>query len=197
MNSASLNITELARQTGISSSAIRYYEQEGLIQPVARTDAGYRLYESETIGRLRFILRAKALGLSLREIRQLVQQPADSTADMARLRHAIAHKLADTKRRITELEVLREDLEALQQHFSDGVTFCGRIGDCECWLPMEEVGMMSDSRASMECSCCGCTCPSVGECTCCGCPSPDCELHQVRGEAGTGMPQPVELRLAR
>ncbi|MBI4212965.1 MAG: heavy metal-responsive transcriptional regulator [Chloroflexi bacterium] len=182
-----MRITELARQAGVSSATLRYYEEQRLLGPSGRTEAGYRLYGAEAVGRLRFIQRAKSLGLSLREIRQLVTEPADSATDVARLRHAIVHKLADTERRISELEALRADLEALQGRIGSGVDSCGRIGDCECWLPTEEeVAMMTNAQAVLACTCCGCTCPSDGACTCCGCPTPDCEPAQAGQPAHAG-----------
>jgi hypothetical protein len=72
------------------------------------------------------------------------------------------------------LEVLREDLEAMHARLTAGThPRCGKIGDCECWLPTgKEVSDMAASQAD-ACSCCGCTCPSTdGTCSCCGCPCP-------------------------
>ena len=66
-----LTISEVAKETGFSPSALRYYEGHGLITP-ARTPAGYRNYDAASIETLRFIARAKHLGLSLDEISDLV-----------------------------------------------------------------------------------------------------------------------------
>lgn len=162
-----LHISDISRQSGIASSALRYYEQEGLLRPAGRTASGYRLYDGSAVGRVGFIRRAKSLGLSIREIRQLVAEPADPATDQHRLRHAVAHKLADTQRRIGELETLRGELEALQARLGSASGLgCGHIGDCECWLPTEQEVKAMTSNA---CSCCGCTCPNDGTCDCCGC----------------------------
>jgi MerR family transcriptional regulator, copper efflux regulator len=168
-----MRIIDVARTTGCSTSALRYYEDQGLLQPDKRSEAGYRLYSNEVVGRVSFIQRAKALGLTLREIRQLLQEPLDHSTDQIKLRHAIAHKLADTRDRIAELEHLKGELEALQARLDYGqiVAKCGNIGDCECWLPTEkEVRQMVNNSGG--CSCCGCTCPGSGICSCCGCPCP-------------------------
>lgn len=166
-----MQIASVSHQTGVPTSALRYYEEQGLLAPARRTEAGYRLYDCSVLGRVGFIKRAKALGLTLREIQQLLRQPAGPESDTARLRHAIAHKLANTRERIVQLETLRGELEALQAHLgSAGAIECGRVGDCECWLPnQQEV----ENMASESCSCCGCTCPNDGACTCCGCPAKD------------------------
>jgi DNA-binding transcriptional MerR regulator len=71
-----LKIGELARQTGLSIKTIRYYESRGLLEQLPRTEGGYRLYGPEEIARLRFVQRAKLLGLTLEEIRELVDLAA-------------------------------------------------------------------------------------------------------------------------
>jgi MerR family transcriptional regulator, copper efflux regulator len=165
-----MRIADVSRQTGVATSALRYYETEGLLAPVGRTDAGYRIYDCSALGRVAFIQRAKSLGLTLREIQQLLQEPADPATDHVRLRHAIAHKLADTEHQIVELEKLRVELEALQARLgSASGPGCGRVGDCECWLPNEKEVQDMASNVS-ACSCCGCSCPNDGTCDCCGCP---------------------------
>jgi DNA-binding transcriptional MerR regulator len=162
MNDSLLPIAEIRRRTGVASSALRFYEDAGLIKAAKRAESGYRLYDSSVIGRIGFILRAKSLGLTLREISQLLSEPEDPR----RLHHAITHKLFDTERRIHELMVLRGELEALQARLGSVGTFgCGRLGDCECWLPTEKE---AKAMASEACECCGCTCPCDGSCACCG-----------------------------
>ena len=66
-----LKIGELARQTGLSIKTIRYYESRGLLEQPPRTEGGYRLYGPEEVARLWFVQRAKLLGLTLEEIREL------------------------------------------------------------------------------------------------------------------------------
>ena len=170
-----MRIAELARQTGLSRATLRYYEDEGLLRPVDRTPAGYRLYSQDAVQRVGFIQRAKALGLTLHEIQQLTNEPADASVEHARLRHALVHKLGDTDRRIAELETLRSELREQLARLGSGPG-CGHLGDCGCWLPnREEVMVMTTDVANESgCTCCGCTCPSDGDCTCCGCPDPNC-----------------------
>lgn len=167
MDDGMMRIAELARRTGASTSTLRYYEDQGLLTPDTRSGAQYRLYGSQAACRVGFIQRAKALGMTLAEIRRLVHEPVGGEAAHRRLSHAIAHKLADTDRRIAELQTLQGELEALQTTFEQAMPACGHIGDCECWLPLkEEVIAMA---ANDGCDCCGCTCPNDGTCTCCGC----------------------------
>ena len=69
---ADILISELARESGIPSSALRYYERVGLLTPVGRSAGGYRVYDERSVERLAFIGRAKRLGLRLDEINDLV-----------------------------------------------------------------------------------------------------------------------------
>src|SRR5690242_3241725 len=87
-----MRIAEVARQVGVSAATLRYYEDEGLLRPVGRTEAGYRVYSDDALQRIGFIQRAKALGLTLREIQQLTHQPADASVEHVRLRHVVVHK---------------------------------------------------------------------------------------------------------
>ena len=169
-----MRIGELAKKVGLAPSALRYYEDAGLLGPAERTPSGYRLYRADALGRLQFIQRAKALGLSMRDIRQLVDSPAIGTADeRAKLRHVVAHKLAETRSRVAELEQLGEDLERLYVRLDRGPgPECGHVGDCACWLPTKEevIRMANETQRTEACSCCGCQCPETeGHCSCCGC----------------------------
>jgi DNA-binding transcriptional MerR regulator len=170
-----LRIADLARQTGLSTATLRYYEDEGLLRPVTRTEAGYRVYGNAAVERVGFIQRAKALGLTLREIHQLTSSPADASVEQTRLRHALVHKIADTERRIAELEALRGELRDQVARLGSAQT-CGHVGDCGCWLPTREevIEMVDETASDGGCTCCGCTCPGDGPCTCCGCPDPNC-----------------------
>jgi MerR family transcriptional regulator, copper efflux regulator len=69
---SSLTIGQLARHTGVGIEAIRFYERRGLIPKPPRSVGGYRKFPADTIHRLHFIQRAKALGFSLDDIHQLL-----------------------------------------------------------------------------------------------------------------------------
>ncbi|MBS0418081.1 MAG: heavy metal-responsive transcriptional regulator [Proteobacteria bacterium] len=65
-------IGKLASSTGVSRDTLRYYEREGLVQPTAKSPAGFRLYEPEALRRIRFIKHAQDCGFTLAEIRELL-----------------------------------------------------------------------------------------------------------------------------
>lgn len=170
-----MRIGQLAKVAGVSTSALRYYEEAGLLGPGARTEAGYRLYGSEAIGKLQFIRRAKALGLSLAEVRHLVMSPdVDRGVERDRLRHMVAHKLAETRARVAQLQGLEGELESLYVRLLrvPGPDVCGHVGDCGCWLPTNEEVM----AMTTEIACCGerccpeCACSQGAPCDCSACP---------------------------
>lgn len=103
----------MAAQTGFSPSALRFYEGAGLVEP-GRTSAGYRVYDDRAVARLRFIGRAKDLGLSLDEVAELLPAwEGDECGEVAGpLAIRVAEKVRETRTRIAELTVLAAELEA-------------------------------------------------------------------------------------
>ncbi len=112
-----LTIGQTAKAAQVGVETIRFYEREGLIPAPQRTANGYRQYPRETIARVGFIRRAKALGFSLDEIRQLLDL-AQPGGDRARVKAIAADKLAEVDRRLTELERMRTALADLHDQCS-------------------------------------------------------------------------------
>ena len=112
-------IGDVARHTGLPAKTIRFYEEQGIIPPPARTASGYRLYGPTDLRRLRLVRQAtKLLGLPLTEVKTLVEQAfSSSCADFAdQFLARIRVQSAEIDRRIVELEHLRTDLDTLAQH---------------------------------------------------------------------------------
>ena len=109
-----MTIGRLARKARVGVETIRFYERKGLIeQPRRPRDGGYRVYPEETAHRIRFIRQAQELVFSLREVQDLLSLRADPESDSADVRDRAAAKLAEVKRKITELERIRAALEDL------------------------------------------------------------------------------------
>jgi Zn(II)-responsive transcriptional regulator len=106
-----LGIGQLAKHAGVAIDTVRYYERSGLLAPAERLASGYRRYGGAELRRLRFIRRAKALGFSLEEIRELLS--LGEARSVAKVRRAAEAKLADIARRIVELERIRAGLDRL------------------------------------------------------------------------------------
>ena len=110
-----MRIGELAEQAGISTKAIRYYEQIGILTPPARTAAGYRSYDEAALGRLGFVRAAQAVGLTLGEIRQVVAFRDDGQTPCAHVTDLLQRHGADLDVRIRELQQLRGELRLLAE----------------------------------------------------------------------------------
>lgn len=111
-----MNIGQAARASGISAKMIRYYEDVGLIPAARRSASGYRLYSAADVHTLQFINRARSLGFSVDQMRQLLslwQDKARASADVKAV--ALAHVQAlDDK--IEALHTMRETLTDLAEH---------------------------------------------------------------------------------
>lgn len=113
------SIGEVCHATGLSARTVRYWEELGLLGQVRRREAGRRVYGEDELQRLRFILRLKALGLSLSEIGDLnaVYAIEGSTAAMLRkLDELLGGHLGELGSRIDELGRLRDQIQKYRDH---------------------------------------------------------------------------------
>lgn len=115
-----LYIGELARRLGISAKALRHYEAIGLLGEAPRLDSGYRVYGEEEEERLRFILGAKGLGLSLQSIKEIMALWSGGEQPCAHVSRLLEEKLQDLDRRIAELTRFRDELRAYKQRVDAG-----------------------------------------------------------------------------
>ena len=98
-----MTIGKLAKKAGISTDAIRFYERRGLIAEPARTTSNYRVYPVEDAARLRFIRRAKDLGFSLSEIKELLAMRHDPSTSKADVKKRTEIKIRDIREKIEDL----------------------------------------------------------------------------------------------
>jgi MerR family copper efflux transcriptional regulator len=110
-----VRIGELAEQAGISTKAIRYYEQIGILTPPARTASGYRSYDRTALARLGFVRAAQAVGLTLGEIRQIIAFRDNGQSPCAHVTELLQRHAADLDVRIRELQQLRGELRQLAE----------------------------------------------------------------------------------
>lgn len=108
-----MKIGELAQRAGVGVDTVRYYERQGLLPEPLRQASGYRSYAAGDVARLQFVRRAKALGFTLEEIRDLLALSSRPEDDMGGLKAAAGEKLADVEAKIAELTRIRDGLHTL------------------------------------------------------------------------------------
>jgi len=104
---------ELAKICDIHPETVRYYEQQGLVAPVRRTESGYRLFDDEAARRIRFIKRAQAAGFTLDEIKELLAIQHDPHGTAGSVWQIVDAKVEDIDARIRALQSMRQTLMSL------------------------------------------------------------------------------------
>jgi MerR family transcriptional regulator, copper efflux regulator len=114
MSAPLLTVGRLARRVGLRPSALRYYEEQGLLQPTDHSSGGYRLYDAAAEETLRFIMRAQRLGFTLADIRTLLAARSTGGGDAALIALAETRYIA-LERQLTPLLIARHELAHLLQ----------------------------------------------------------------------------------
>jgi Cu(I)-responsive transcriptional regulator len=110
-----MNIGTAAERAGLPTKTIRYYEDIGLLSP-GRLENGYRDYSADDVHRLRFVQRARSLGFSVEECRQLLSLYSDKDRESAEVKAIAQAKLTEIERKIAELKGLHGLLSHLVVH---------------------------------------------------------------------------------
>lgn len=121
-----VTISEAARRTGVGVETIRFYERKKLLRDPVKDASGYRRFSEADLNRIRFIRRAKDLGFSLSEVRELLDLRVDNNRTCEEVRQKAEAKMDDIDQRIRSLEEMNRALHRL-------AALCrgaGPAGDC-------------------------------------------------------------------
>lgn len=108
-----MQIGEVARQVGMATSAIRFYEEAGLLPEPERTASGYREYDQSVMDRLAFIRAGQGVGLTLNELREVLTIRDRGETPCRHVSELIGTHMREVDQRIRDLQRLRQDLAAL------------------------------------------------------------------------------------
>ncbi len=125
MSDPSFSIGALSRETGVKVPTIRFYESIGLLPAADRTASDRRVYDRKAVQRLAFVRHARDLGFPVEAVRSLLEladHPEQSCADADRL---AAEHLAEVRRKIGQLEALRDELARVTAQCARG-----KVADC-------------------------------------------------------------------
>ena len=107
-----MNVGAAARRSGLPAKTVRYYEEIGLIRP-DRAENGYRAYSNEDVHRLLFLARARKLGFSIDDCRQLMALYRDHTRASQDVRAIASAHVAAIEEKVRELQSMRATLQKL------------------------------------------------------------------------------------
>tara|TARA_R110002096_G_scaffold342549_5_gene535560 strand:- start:7206 stop:7652 length:447 start_codon:yes stop_codon:yes gene_type:complete len=121
-----LTIGQLARESGAGVETLRFYERQKLLpEPPRDAQSGYRRYPASAADRVRFILRAKELGFTLSDIRELLELRARASNPCERVRAIAAGKMREIEAKIRSLRSIQRALKKLSES-------CAESADEEC-----------------------------------------------------------------
>jgi MerR family transcriptional regulator, copper efflux regulator len=132
----SLTIGKVAKRAGVGVETLRFYQRKGLIDEPPRRDSGYRQYPADAVDRVRFVKRAKELGFSLREIKDLMALRIAPGAACTRVRKRAETKISDIDDKIRSLQRMKQSLQKL-------VVACagkGSVSKCPILDALEDIG---------------------------------------------------------
>lgn len=113
-SSSGLKIGQVALAAGLPIRTVRYYESIGLLGPtVERAVSSYRLFDAAVLARLAFIRRCQRLGLSLKEIRAILQVHDQGQLPCQEIRDHLQDKLQEIEQQIADLQVLKDQIQSL------------------------------------------------------------------------------------
>jgi len=110
-----VRIGELAQASGTTTKTLRFYEISGLLPPPERTTGGYRDYDADTLGRLDFIRRGRAAGLTLAEIGEVLAVRDAGQPPCQHVEQLLKARLSGLDRQIADLLALRDSVAQLHQ----------------------------------------------------------------------------------
>ncbi|MGY6528372.1 MAG: MerR family DNA-binding protein [Cyanobacterium sp.] len=110
-----LQVGRVCKQLNINTQTIYYYERIGLIPTLKRNESGYRVFSSEDVEILKFIIKVKSLGLTLEEIKQLLELKQGRSLTCQAVYNHLKQKIDTINQKINELESIKQELIPLLQ----------------------------------------------------------------------------------
>lgn len=121
-----MRIGELAKATGTKAETIRYYEREGILPAADRTDSNYRDYSDEHLATLIFVRRARALGFTMAQVRELLALSDHEDKPCRDVDQLVQRQLGEVARKIADLTSLQDELQHMLRSCQ-----ADRIGECQ------------------------------------------------------------------
>ncbi len=131
-------IGKLASLTSVSNDTLRYYEQEGLVEPAGKSPAGYRQYDKDSVRRIRFIKHAQNCGFTLAEIRDLLVLRGRDKACCGDVRTRAVEKKLQIEGKIRAMKAMSK---ALDQLIADCANGTQPVNECTIIAALEQTNV--------------------------------------------------------
>jgi len=129
-----MTVTELAKQSGATPHAVRYYTRMGLFTPSRNPDNGYQQYKPSEVNWMHFTRQAKGLGYTLHEIQEIMQDRDEGQSPCPKVREILQRRIKENQQQLQELLALQERMETALEQWSgmldgtpDGHSVCHLI----------------------------------------------------------------------
>lgn len=114
-----MKVIDIARQAGVTAETVRYYTREGLLDPARNPDNGYQQYGPRELERLQFIQRARKLGFSVAEVRDILEHADHGDSPCPLVRDLLTQRLPRVRAQIQELQALSLRIEQALDTWKD------------------------------------------------------------------------------
>lgn len=131
-------VSNVARSFGLNPQTLYYYERIGLIPAPERNESGYRVFNDQDMARLALIERAKTLGLTLEEIKEILQLRAGDTLTCKEIHQRLLKKLEQIETKIAQLQELRTELLPLINRCEENLNQQDIYTDCGIFKKAED-----------------------------------------------------------
>src|SRR5260370_6662133 len=125
-----MTVGRAARRAGLTPKAVRLYESKGLLDPAPRTDAGYRLFQDADVEVLRFVRQARALGLNLAEIGEIIDLQRHGAQPCGRVLGLVEAPLKESDPALPDPRALRRTLQGAREAATDRQARCDAAVVC-------------------------------------------------------------------
>lgn len=142
---------QVAKDLGIGVQTLHYYEREGLIPSPKRAQNGYRVYDAALVDRVRFIRKAQSLGLTLEDVKEIVELADRGACPCGHVHTALTSRLKEVDERLRELRSFRSDLASLVKRtgaVSSSRSGTGERGVAVCQI-IDSAGTTEFARAQL------------------------------------------------
>jgi DNA-binding transcriptional MerR regulator len=114
-----MKVSDLAKAAGVTAETVRHYTREGLLAPTRDPNNGYHCFDAQDLERLAFIQRARTLGFSIKEVRDILAHADHGDSPCPLVRDLLAQRLPEIRERIRELEALAARMEEALDAWAD------------------------------------------------------------------------------